>query len=113
MRLLERDPNAVAELGENLQALEKDDASRSDEYRLQMGKMYMEAQRPDLAQPFLKDINFSKIRDSRLLAGLHVRYLDGGEPLKALAVLEQIAKLEPTNRRPTPPPVPVRSRVAR
>ena len=98
VRLLERDPGSVAELEDQLAALEKEDGGRSDEYRLRMGKMYLEAQRHDLAAPFLVDIDYSKIGDSRLLSGLHLIYLDRGEARKALAVLERIATLEPTNR---------------
>lgn len=98
VRLLDRDPTALAELQENLETLERDDAGRSDEYRLLMGKSYMDAQRPDLAAPLLEGIDFEKVGDSRLLAGLHTSFLDRGEPRKALRVLERITVLEPTNR---------------
>ena len=98
VRLIGRDPGSVAELGGQLEALVLEDAGRSDEYRLRMVKMHIDAQRPDLAMPILDTVDIGRIDDARLLAGLPELFLDRTEPRKALEVLERVANLEPANR---------------
>ena len=100
---LRRDPKNAVEVQNHLEQLAAEDTEHADEYRLRLARAAHEAMqqtggRSDQVRALLQQTDPKTIDDAPLLRGTHRMFLDYGLEDKALAVLERLTELEPTDR---------------
>ena len=92
---LERDPLNAGEVQEHLAVLLRDDAGRSEEYRLRRARLHRSANRPDLVLPLLENIDVDAIDDVSLLSGSIDLFLELNLLPEVRSGLERLTTIDP------------------
>lgn len=97
VRALERQPDSIGEVEQQLNLLAKEDPESASEYNLKRALLYHQAQRPDLASGVLNDLDLSRVRSTDLLRDSYRMLMEFGDLELASAALAAVTSLEPTD----------------
>lgn len=97
VRALERQPESIGEVEQQLNLLAKEDPENASEYNLKRALIYHQAQRPDLASGVLNDLDLSRVRSTDLLRDSYRMLMEFGDLELAGAALAAVTTLEPTD----------------
>ena len=95
VKTLESAPEHAIEVEQHLRELAEADPDRANAYDLRRALLYHGAQRPDLAQELIADIELIGIKDQALLRAAYVMFLDYGSVRLAVACVERLAEQHP------------------
>jgi hypothetical protein len=96
--LLEKQPQLIAQLTDQLKLLGEEDGRFIDEATARLALLHSRAQRADLITPLLAKINLSNIQDASLLSSLEAIYRQQGRTVDVLFILGRLTELNPTDR---------------
>jgi outer membrane protein assembly factor BamB len=95
VKTLENAPEHAVEVEQHLRELAVADPARASGYDLRRALLYHGAQRPDLAQELIANIELSGIKDQALLRAAYVMFLDYGSVRLAVECVERLAEQHP------------------
>ena len=95
VKTLENAPEHAVEVEQHLRELAVADPARANGYDLRRALLYHGAQRPDLAQELIADIELVGIKDQALLRAAYVMFLDYGSVRLAVECVERLAEQHP------------------
>ena len=89
VKTLESAPEHAVEVEQHLRELAAADPARASAYDLRRALLYHGAQRPDLAQELIAEIELTGIKDQALLRAAYVMFLDYGSVRLAVECVER------------------------
>ena len=95
VKTLENAPEHAVEVEQHLRELAVADPARANGYDLRRALLYHGAQRPDLAQELIADIELVGIKGQALLRAAYVMFLDYGSVRLAVECVERLAEQHP------------------